>query len=150
MWWTVVHQNWQITGMHNSKVEQLGLADLGNVLKALDGKAYVQVWSHHRIGKSHPITHTLNEMYSFVGWRQQPWHLPWLDRDVWGSSSIPKYFLAFTKNLEKSKVVNIQEDLVLTLRCDGESQLYPPKGKPFGCLPDRVISLFIPDIYHGP
>ena len=46
--------------MHNSKVEQLGLADLGNVLKAPDGKAYVQVLSHHLIEKSHQITHTLS------------------------------------------------------------------------------------------
>ena len=31
-----------------------------------------------------------------------------------------------------------QEDFVLTLHCEGESRLYPPKGKPFGCLPHQV------------
>ena len=39
-------------------------------------------------------------------------------------------------------MLNLKEDFVLTLHCDGASQLYPPKGKPFGCLPDQVISFF--------
>jgi len=80
------------TAQTGKKVEQLGLADLGNVLKALDGKAYVQDGDNNL-----DICLDLTEMSEAL-----------------------------------------QEDLVLTLRCDGESQLYPPKGKPFGCLPDRV------------
>ena len=44
-------------------------------------------------------------------------------------------------------MVNLKEDFVLTLHCDGASQLYPPKGKPFGCLPDQVISFFSPYIH---
>ena len=43
-------------------------------------------------------------------------------------------------------MLNLKEDFVLTLHCDGASQLYPPKGKPFGCLPDQVISFFSPYI----
>ena len=43
-------------------------------------------------------------------------------------------------------LLNLKEDFVLTLHCDGASQLYPPKGKPFGCLPDQVISFFSPYI----
>ena len=38
------------------------------------------------------------------------------------------------------KLFNIQEDFLLTLRCEGESKLYPPKGKPFGCVPQQVIA----------
>ena len=36
-----------------------------------------------------------------------------------------------------------QEDFVLTLHCEGESRLYPPKGKPFGCVPDQVIAYLL-------
>ena len=49
--------------------------------------------------------------------------------------------LSFSPQIIKI-MLNLQEDFVLTLHCDGASQLYPPKGKPFGCLPDQVISSF--------
>ena len=54
--------------------------------------------------------------------------------------------LSFSPQIVKI-MLNLKEDFVLTLHCDGASQLYPPKGKPFGCLPDQVISFFSPYIH---
>ena len=54
-----------------------------------------------------------------------------------------KYTRIFSFSPKIAKLLlNLKEDFVLTLHCDGASQLYPPKGKPFGCLPDQVISFF--------
>ena len=38
--------------------------------------------------------------------------------------------------------MDAQEDFLLSLHCKGESTLYPPKGKPYGCAPQQVIPHF--------
>ena len=142
-------------------MEPLGLADLGKTIKAPMGQAYLQVSTNIFINTKHA-----NHIHLWIlspGWRQQPWHLPWHGEDGGCSSSISKHFplskweplpLKMDEFLEilqtsfdpapppppRLFVKNFigQEDFVLTLHCEGENRLYPPKGKPFGCLPDKV------------
>jgi len=81
------------TAQTGTQLEQLGLADLGNTLRAPAGQPYLQDGDNNI-----DICLDMGEMSGAL-----------------------------------------QEDFVLTLHCEGESRLYPPKGKPFGCLPDQVL-----------
>jgi len=81
------------TAQTATEVGQLGLADLGNTLRAPDGQAYVQDGDN--------IIDICLDMGEMGG--------------------------------------VLQEDFVLTIHCKGESRLYPPKGKPFSCVPDQVL-----------